>query len=208
MKSEEEDDSETTKIMKKRINKRQIDEYVKRENALKENLRQAFLIAWDMCTEEMKAKLKGVKDFQDKISNAMDVMKLFEEIRTIMYNFQEKTYAQHYILLTWKKFYDLKQQTEESVQDYYKRFKLQVKVVESVGGTFGLDKALLSNAGWTGNKNSLVLDLKKAAEKSKEKYLAYKFIFNSDHTRYGSLKDGLHLDYNKDYEKRWRTTPR
>ena len=77
--------------------------------------------------------------------------------------------------MMWKKFYDLKQQTEGSLQDYYKRFKLQVKVVESVVGTFGLDEALLSNAEWTGNKNLLVLDLKNAAVKLKEKYLAYKF---------------------------------
>ena len=77
----------------------------------------------------------------------MNVIKVFQEIRKIMYNFQEKRYTQHNILMTWRKFYDLKELVNESVQEYYKRFKFQVKVVKSVGGTFGPDDALILDAG-------------------------------------------------------------
>ena len=86
-----------------------------------------------------------------------------------MFNFQEKRYTQHNILMTWRNFYDLKQLVNESVQEYYERFKLQVKVFESLGGTFGLDKALLLDESFKSNKNTTVSDLKKVAKNSKEK---------------------------------------
>ena len=127
------------------------DEYVLREYTLESNLRQAYSIAWDMCTEELQAKLIGIKDFKVNIGDPLDVIKLFQEIWKFMFNFQEKRYTQHNVLMTWKKFYEMKQQPEESVQEYYEWFKLQVKVVESIGGSFGRDDALLSNAGFVGN---------------------------------------------------------
>ena len=76
-----------------------------------------------------------------------------------------------------------------------------MKVVESVCGSFDLDEALLVDANFVGTVNDTVGDLKKAAQKAKEKYLAYKFIYDADHARFGQLKDSLHADYNKDYEK-------
>ena len=121
----------------KRITEKRVDAHVQRESALEENLALAHNIAWDMCTDELKAKVKSVNDYEDKMRDAMDVILLLKEIRKIMYNYQDKRYVQHNMLMTWKKFYDLKQQPNELVQEYYKRFKLQVKVVESVGGSFG-----------------------------------------------------------------------
>ena len=195
------------KQMNKRINDKRVDEYVLREYTLESNLRQAYSIAWDMCTEELQAKLIGIKDFKVNIGDPLDVIKLFQEIWKFMFNFQEKRYTQHNVLMTWKKFYEMKQQPEESVQEYYERFKLQVKVVESVGGSFGKDDALLSDAGFVGNANSSMQDLEKAHKEAKEKYLAYKFIFDADHVRYGQLKDSLHSDYNKDYDKNGKNYP-
>ena len=179
----------------------------KRESALEENLALAYNIAWDMCTDELKAKVKSVNDYEDKIRDAMDVILLLKEIRKIMYNYQDKRYVQHSMLMTWKKFYDLKQQPNESVQEYYERFKLQVKVVESVGGSFGRDDMLLTDVGFTGDDTAAMGEMKKAAEVAKQKYLAHKFIYDADHERYVHVKDGLHADYNKDYDKKGKKYP-
>ena len=144
----------------------------------------AYNITWDMCTDEMKAKLKAVNNFVADIKENMDVLLLLKEIRKIMYNFQDKRYVQHNMLMTWNKFYGLKQQPNETVQEYYDRFKLQVKVVESVGGSFGRDDQLLSNAGLTVDDSTMWKDIKEKEKVAKEKYLAYKFIYNADHQRY------------------------
>ena len=119
MENIESGDSESTKKMKQRINDKRVDEYVLRKCTLKSNLKQAYSIAWDMCTEELQAKLIGLKDFKTNIGDPLDVIKLFVEIRKIMFNFQEKRYTQHNVLMTWRKFYDLKQTAEDSVQEYY-----------------------------------------------------------------------------------------
>ena len=207
IKEDEQKDTDPQKAMNKRINEKRVDAYVQRENALEENIALAYNIAWDMCTDEMQAKLKAVTDFQGKICDPMDVIALLEAIRKIIYNFQDKRYVQHNMLMTWKKFYDLKQQPHESVQEHYERFKLQVKVVESVGGSFGRDDQLLLDAGFTGGTLTGFDEMRKAAEIAKQKFLAYKFIYDADHARYGHVKEGLHSDYNKDYEKKGKKYP-
>ena len=100
-KKDKTDNNDAKKLMNKRINEKRIDEYVQRECILKSNLREAYSIAWDMCTEELQSKLIGLKDFKTKISDPLDVIKLFKEIWKIMYNFQEKRYTQQNVLMTW-----------------------------------------------------------------------------------------------------------
>ena len=100
-------------------------------------MNMVYTIVWDMCSEEMHAKLKEVNNFARDILDKMDSLKLLDEIRKIMDNFQEKRYTPHNILMTWLKFFDLKQQLNETVLEYYERFKLHTKVVESMGGSFG-----------------------------------------------------------------------
>ena len=49
--------------------------------------------------------------------------------------------------------------------------------------------------------------MNKCAEIAKEKYIAHKFIYDADHARYGHVKEGLHSDYNKDYDKKGKKYP-
>ena len=167
-----------------------------------------YKIVWDMCSDEMHAKLKEIINFNTEIADKMDVLKLLEEIRKIMYNYQDQRYGQHNVLMAWNKFYDLKQQPHESVLAYYERFKLQVKVLESVGANIGRDDLLLIDSGFdTTDPQELFTEMKRVANIAKDKYLAYKFIYNADHARYGHVKDGLHSDFNKDYEKKGKKYP-
>ena len=199
--------SDAQKAINKRINEKRIDAFVQRENALEENIGRAYKIVWDMCTDEMHAKLKAIQGFEANISDKMDVITLLEQIRKIMYNYQEKRYVHHNMLMTWRKFYELKQLPHESVQEYYERFKLQVKVLESVGGSLGRDEQLLVDAGMDPKRTDTMDKMYQYAEIAKEKFLAYKFIYDADHARYGHVKEGLHSDYNKDYEKTGKKYP-
>ena len=65
--------------------------------------------------------------------------------------------------------WNLKQQLNKSVQEHYERFQLQVKVVESVGGSFGCDGQLLTNVGFAHNNMAKFSEMKKAAELANQK---------------------------------------
>ena len=39
-----------------------------------------YTIAWDMCTDELKAKLKAINDFETNIHDALNVLELLKEI--------------------------------------------------------------------------------------------------------------------------------
>ena len=107
-----------------------------RKSELAENMKKTYQIVWDMCTDAMHTKLRGVEGFSD-MEKDLDALKLLEEIKKIVFNFEEKRYKQHNMYMAWQKFYDLRQKPDETVHDWYERFRLQVKVVESVGGCFG-----------------------------------------------------------------------
>ena len=106
------------KARKCRINEKRIDAFVQQENMLEENMMMVYTIVWDMCSEEMHAKLKEVNNFTRNIAEKMDPLKLLDEIRKVMYNFQEKRYTPHNILMTWIKFFELRQQPDELVLEY------------------------------------------------------------------------------------------
>ena len=87
-----------------------------RQDTLEENMKKTYTIVWDMCSDELQAKLKAVTDFKAEVIDEMNVLKLLEEIRKIMFNFQDKRYVYHNIYMTWKWFYDIKQLPNETVQ--------------------------------------------------------------------------------------------
>ena len=181
-------ESEVIQEKKKRMNNKRIDALVERENTLETNLNMTYKMVWDMCSDEMHAKLKEVNNFNTEIADNMDVLKLLEEIRKIMYNYQDQRYGQHNVLMAWNKFYDLKQQPHESVLAYYERFKLQVKVLESVGANIGRDDLLLIDSGFeTTDPQALFAEMKRVANIAKDKYLAYKFIYDADHKRWATF---------------------
>ena len=62
------------KVRNKRITEKCVDAFVQHESALEENLALAYNIAWDMCTDELKAKVKLVNDYEDKIQDTMDAI--------------------------------------------------------------------------------------------------------------------------------------
>ena len=71
-------------------------EHHSKTTTLKENLRTTYRIVWDLCTDALKENLKGLDEF-DKREQSRDVIWLLEEIRKMMYNFQDKRYLEHNI---------------------------------------------------------------------------------------------------------------
>ena len=66
---------------------------------------------------------------------------------------------------------------------------------------------LLQNGGWDRNTGRTIAEVQPYADKTKQMYLAYKFINNAYRQRYRHVKEGLHDVYNKDYDKKEKCYP-
>ena len=63
---EDKEEKDLTSITNKRLHHKQVDAYFERVETLEENLKKAFTIVWDMCSEDLRGKIKAV-DKYDKI---------------------------------------------------------------------------------------------------------------------------------------------
>ena len=171
-----------------RLHHREVDAYFEKVSTLDDNLNKAYTIVWDMCSEDLRGKIKAVSEFS-KISTDMDVIKLLEEIRKIVYNFQAKRYTPHNMFIALKKFVEIRQIHDETVQEWYEIFKLQVKVFESVGGSIGKHRVLLSDQNFDEDQADVkISDMNPHEEAAKETFLAYMFLNNADNARFGGIK--------------------
>jgi hypothetical protein len=67
----------------------EIKEYVKRTTILKNNMAAIHAVVWGQCSEAMKAKLKSLTEYQDKV-NENDCMWLLKQIKAITLQFDKK----------------------------------------------------------------------------------------------------------------------
>jgi hypothetical protein len=74
-----------------RMWKKKIDEFVKRELALEENLRTLYTLVWGQCTEIVRARLEAF-DGYERMSEDYDSLTLLKAIKSIAFNFQSTKY--------------------------------------------------------------------------------------------------------------------
>jgi hypothetical protein len=67
----------------------EIKEYVKRTTILKNNMAAIHAVVWGQCSEAMKAKLKSLTEYEDKVDEN-DCMWLLKQIKAITLQFDEK----------------------------------------------------------------------------------------------------------------------
>jgi hypothetical protein len=135
----------------------------------------------------MKSKLEARQDFQSKTSKSP--IDLLIAIKEHALNFQESKYPAAIVHDSLTTLLSAKQQHGESLIDYTKRFKNYRDVlVSQLGGPLILTK-LMENI--TGYNNQDPVNVKKCQEKSFKQYLAYVYLQNCDHTKYGTLLSTL-----------------
>ena len=180
--------------------KRQIEMYVKRQEKLEDNLRQAFTLVIGQCTEVMINKLEALNEYK-RIKADCDVLALLDQMKSLTFKYEEQKYCYSSVYFANKRFYNFKQGQDESCTEYYNKFNNLVSVVESYGGTFGYEDVLMQNddeySGLSDNDKADNDNIAKAQERNKEKFLGYCLVAKSDQKRYGTLKVELENDFNK-----------
>ena len=180
--------------------KRQIEMYVKRQEKLEDNLRQAFGLVIGQCTEVMLNKLEALSEFK-AIKEKCDVLALLEQMKSLTFKYEEQKYCYSSVYYANKRFYNFKQGQDDNCTEYYNKFNNLVSVVESYGGTFGYEDILMENDEEYQQLSVLERadrqNIEAAQARSKEKFLTYSLIAKADQKRFGALKTELENDFNK-----------
>ena len=188
--------------------KKRVEEYVKRDIALTENLKTVYSLVWGQCTDILKAKLEALTVYT-KIKKDYDVIGLLKQIKTITYKFEEHNYIYLSLYNAWRNFYTFKQGKDDTNAQYLEKFTNMVDVLEQYGGRFGYDYASIAEQGYFAlDKRDQTEDMFKiAVEQGKKKFLSYAFIAKADHDRYAKLKEELRNDFLKNTDNNNKIYP-
>ena len=179
-------------------------EYRREMKRIKNGEVKLFECIMGQCEEQLKAKLKGLVDFEQK-DMAKDCAWLLKEIKKLHFKFEEKkdpfmnlVNAKHQLMTHY-------QGRNEELSDFYTKFKNRVEVIEHQGGSIGMDMGIVVHMLEQNNNPILArkvqedddLDVtekilvKIAKNQASERYLASLFLKVVSKAKYGSLLDDL-----------------
>jgi Reverse transcriptase (RNA-dependent DNA polymerase)/Zinc knuckle len=176
-----------------RLWEKRIDEFVKKEIAIEENLKTAFSLVYGQCTDELRAKLES-RPNHAAIEAASDSIGLLKNIRTVMFQFQSQRYGPLALHEAKRRFYLYTQDKNTSCQQYYETFRNNVEVIEYCGGAMGTDPTIVDNELLLmGSMREIADDdqVEAATAAARDRVLACAFLFGSDKVRYGKLLEDL-----------------
>ena len=157
--------------------------FLDRQENLSDNLIKAYgLIFSKYCTKLMQARIEEHPDFATKIDE--NPIALLEAIKVLMHDPVRATYHFASISETITRHFNLRQQENESLIDWTKRFKQSADVLKSTLGTTFLDDAMENTAAYCDATDDEQQEVK---DNALEGLNAYLLIKNSDQLKYGSL---------------------
>jgi hypothetical protein len=121
--------------------KAEVDVFVKRKEAYRENKCALYSIVWSQCSDAMQAKIKSTNRFSE-MHDDNDSLSLLKVIKGVSYKFESQKNI--YLALDNAKtaFYSSRQGSDETNANFMTRFKDSIEVNEHYGGCIGDDHAL------------------------------------------------------------------
>jgi Reverse transcriptase (RNA-dependent DNA polymerase)/Zinc knuckle len=182
---------------KKRMWEKRVDGFIKRETMLEENVKTLYSLVWGQCTENLRAKIESVKEY-DRMSKARDGIMLLKTIKSIAFNFQAHKHPLQSLYECRQRF-ERCRQGKLTVAQYFEKFINLVEQIEHCGGNIGQDFTHLDAvANFDYQKEFKDLDdqeRKSVLVKSKDAYLAVAFLMQSDKERFGLLIETMQNNY-------------
>ena len=134
----------------------------------------------------MKNKIKSRSDYRKIKNNPIELLKAIKEHAL---NYQENRYSMSIILDAVRTLMATKQEDNESLQDYTKRFRVARDVLKShIGGPIILTKIVEALPTYDKDDKEKCATLQ---EQAYNHFLAYLYLENADKTKYGSILTGL-----------------
>jgi hypothetical protein len=175
-----------------RIWENEVDEYVKRETCMDENIRTLYDLVWGQCSFVMRMQIEAL-DTYDVLRRELQALELLKAIKSVLvFNVQSQKYPPVALHGALRRFYMLSQGKHTTCQAYLERFRNCVDEIEYYRGC--LIKDILASDG-KDLDTATTEELERAGEIAQEQYLATAFLLGSDRTPYGQLTVDLENDY-------------
>jgi hypothetical protein len=157
----------------------ELKQYYFKKERYEEHKAKIFVIVKGQCTLNMKSKVESLKGY-DSIEANDDVIKLLNGLNELTFKIHEVQNGYWTICQTVRRVLTMRQQDNEPLAEYYKRFALCVDVAESQWGT------LVPTAAATNETNE---------KTSRDKFITCVFLAGVDTKKYGQLKTELNNAY-------------
>ena len=175
---------------------------MERKEQLKEGLSKAYaLIFNNYCTRAMQARIEEHPEFETKIED--DPIQLLEVIKTLTHDTVRAQYPIASMTDAYTRFLNARQQENEFLLDYVKRFKQLRDVVKTQIGTGVLDQYAERTESYKNAKND-DNERKEVKKNEWDKFTVYLLMRSVDQNQYGTLLKNLSQQYslsNNQYPK-------
>ena len=174
-----------------KIWEKKVDRIIQRKEHYESNKHRVFNIIMGQCTPSVRAKVESNADFTT-YRDRSDVLELLNLIKNIAFKGESKRSPKVSSVMALRSLLNLKQQEDEHISDFYKRWNNQFDVVSGIYGSLEstVASARVENDG-------TLTDREKAAKKSSEteSLKGVMFLLATDRKKYGRLIDDLANTY-------------
>jgi hypothetical protein len=112
---------------------KRIENVVKREQQLKENIQAPNSLLWGQCTEALRQRVASVPGHEE-VRDREDGIELLKEIKSVMFSFQRQQYIPRALHGALRRVMNCQQGKHEAVKAYLDRFQNTIDVYEHCGG--------------------------------------------------------------------------
>jgi hypothetical protein len=187
--------------------KKKVEEYVRRESYLEENIKSLFSLIWGQCTDIMRQKVEALNAF-DKLAANNNGIVLLKIIKNTAFSFETQKNSWQASREVIHHFYMVSQGKHMTTQDYLKHFQNMVDVIDYTSGVIGKLPGLKGKLLLLKGKTLAQMTIEERAAlplESQEQYLAMEFILSANWSRYSRLLEEMENEYLKGIDN-WPTT--
>ena len=192
----ESDASEEEKDAIKEVHKEEMKQFIQRKGMLKTNLVKAYGIILGQCTKALRAKLEQRKDWEDDDRGKRvkyNTINLLKAIREITHNYQDNKYPMESIYYSIKNVFTMKQEDNEGLNEFTKRFNNAVDIMETQHGKLALLEYLKTRDDF---KNAQTGEDKNVIhQKQYQRFVAFAYLKSLNVSKSGKLVEDLGNQY-------------
>jgi hypothetical protein len=168
---------------------KKVDEQVKQDTYLVENMKTVYSLVWGQCTDVMRQRLTATSNFR-RVSSDGDGSGLIMAIKDLALNFQSQKYLPHALHESTRRFYFCQQGRQMTTQADLELFQNTVDIIQHSGGAIGNRRGMVGMIMTRQRLTAALTSYTEKAEVTKEaqdEHLAVAFLLYADRARYSSM---------------------
>ena len=166
--------------------------FVERKDKYRINMIKSYGLIWGQCTKALKNKIEARKDWNQGASKIkMNPIMLLRAIKEITHNHQEHKYIMESMYNCLRNVFTMKQEDNENLTEFTRRFKNAVDIMESVHGPLHMIKYMESRSDYQAIPSTDIEQRGNLIEHHYNKFLSYIYLRALDQKKSGKLVEDL-----------------